>query len=200
MTTAPLSPSRHHCAVRRCSVAVTPSITLALAPSIASLPRCGHRRAAAKLPPTSRCRAAATAAATTLLPPLFALPPPPLTLPPLQHRRQAAAKVALSRCRHAAGTALPPRGRHRAAAVGLCTVAPKLPLTSRCRAAAAAAPPFVGWLLRRCPPSDFVRRSSEHHQQLTNGSTILFMFTFPINLDLFNLSTVSFGSILANIS
>jgi len=39
-----------------------------------------------------------------------------------------------------------------------------------------------------------------HHQQLTNVSTILFMFTFPVNLDLFNLSTVSFGSILANLS
>jgi hypothetical protein len=31
-----------------------------------------------------------------------------------------------------------------------------------------------------------------HHQQLTNGSTILFTFTFPVNLDLFYLSTVSF--------
>jgi len=40
-----------------------------------------------------------------------------------------------------------------------------------------------------------------HHQQLTNGSTILKMFTFLVNLDLFHLSnTVSFGSILANIS
>jgi hypothetical protein len=38
------------------------------------------------------------------------------------------------------------------------------------------------------------RRSSEHHQQLTNGSTILFTFTFPVNLDLFNLSTVFRGS------
>jgi hypothetical protein len=39
------------------------------------------------------------------------------------------------------------------------------------------------------------------HQQLTNGSTILKMFTtFPFNLNLFNLSTVlSFGSILTNI-
>jgi hypothetical protein len=37
-----------------------------------------------------------------------------------------------------------------------------------------------------------------HHQQLTNGSTILFTFTFSVNLDLFNLSTVSFGSISAN--
>ncbi len=39
-----------------------------------------------------------------------------------------------------------------------------------------------------------------HHQQLTNGSTILFTFTFPVNLDLFNLSTVFFGSILAKLS
>ncbi len=38
-----------------------------------------------------------------------------------------------------------------------------------------------------------------HHQQLTNGSTILKTFTFPEFLDLFNLSTVFFGSILANI-
>jgi hypothetical protein len=29
-----------------------------------------------------------------------------------------------------------------------------------------------------------------HHQQLTNSSTILKTFTFPVNLDLFNLSTV----------
>jgi hypothetical protein len=39
-----------------------------------------------------------------------------------------------------------------------------------------------------------------HHQQLTNGSTILKTFMCPDNLDLFNLSAVSFGSILANIS
>jgi hypothetical protein len=39
-----------------------------------------------------------------------------------------------------------------------------------------------------------------HHQQLTNGSTILKMFTFPVNLDFFNLSTVPFSSILAKIS
>jgi hypothetical protein len=31
------------------------------------------------------------------------------------------------------------------------------------------------------------RRSSEHHQQLTNGSTILFTFTFPVNLDFIQL-------------
>ena len=39
-----------------------------------------------------------------------------------------------------------------------------------------------------------------HHQQLTNVSTILQTFTFPVNLDLFNLSTVSFGSILIAIA
>jgi hypothetical protein len=44
------------------------------------------------------------------------------------------------------------------------------------------------------------KRHKQHHHQGTNGSTILFTFTFPVNLDLFNLSTVSFGSILANMS
>jgi len=39
-----------------------------------------------------------------------------------------------------------------------------------------------------------------YHQQLTNGTTILKTFTFPVNLDLYNLFTVSFGSSLANIS
>jgi hypothetical protein len=39
-----------------------------------------------------------------------------------------------------------------------------------------------------------------YYQQLTNGSTILKTFTFPEFLDLFNLFTVFFGSILANIS
>jgi hypothetical protein len=63
-------PWHHLCAFRRRSVAVTPSIALALAPSIAC-----RRRAV-------RCRRAATAA----------------TLPP--HHRQAAAAVALTRCRH----------------------------------------------------------------------------------------------------
>jgi hypothetical protein len=38
-----------------------------------------------------------------------------------------------------------------------------------------------------------------HYQQLTNGSTILKTFTVPEFLDLFNLSTVFFGSILTNI-
>jgi hypothetical protein len=39
-----------------------------------------------------------------------------------------------------------------------------------------------------------------HHQQLTNGSTILKTFTFPEFLDLFKLLYSIFGSILANIS
>ena len=43
------------------------------------------------------------------------------------------------------------------------------------------------------------KRHKQHHQQLTNGSTIFFTFTFPVILDLFNLSTLSCGSILANI-
>ena len=34
------------------------------------------------------------------------------------------------------------------------------------------------------------KRHKHHHHQRTNGSTILFTFTFPVNLDLFNLSTV----------
>jgi hypothetical protein len=44
------------------------------------------------------------------------------------------------------------------------------------------------------------QKQQRHHQQLTNGSTILKTFTFPDNLDLLNLSTVSFGSFLENIS
>jgi hypothetical protein len=47
----------------------------------------------------------------------------------------------------------------------------------------------------------FVKQKQQrHHQQLTNGSTILKTFMFSEFLDLFNLSTVFFGSILANIS
>jgi hypothetical protein len=110
---------------------------------------------------------------TTVLPPSrCAPPPPPLTLPPSCHqhravalpppprRRQAAANVALSRCRHrrscrAAATVLPPL---RCAPLPRCRQPRAVALlpTSRCRAVAAAAPPFVGWLLRCCPPSDVV--------------------------------------------
>jgi hypothetical protein len=43
------------------------------------------------------------------------------------------------------------------------------------------------------------QKKQQNHQQLTNGSTILKTFMFPDNLDLFNLPSVSFGSILANI-
>ncbi len=39
-----------------------------------------------------------------------------------------------------------------------------------------------------------------HQQQRTSSSTILKTFTCPDNLNYFNLSTVSVGSILANIS
>jgi hypothetical protein len=52
---------------------------------------------------------------------------------------------------------------------------------SRCQPPPAVTTLCNGWLLR----SLLSRMSSEHHQQLTNGSTILFMFTFPLNLDLF---------------
>ena len=69
-TTGLRLPSCHHRAFRRRSVAVTSSIALALAPSIA----CRRRT-------VRRCRAAAAAT------------PPP-------RRRQAAADVAQSRCRH----------------------------------------------------------------------------------------------------
>jgi len=55
-------------------------------------------------------------------------------------------------------------------------------------AAAAAAAAGVELIVVNCQR----KRHKKHPQQLTNGSTILFMFTFPINLDLFNLSTVSF--------
>jgi hypothetical protein len=92
--------------------------------------RCRHRRSH---------RAAATAL------------PPSRCAPPSQRRRQAKANVALSRCRH-----------HLAAAKLPLTSAfalpppPQLPRCRHRRAAAAAAPPFDGWLLRCCPPSDFV--------------------------------------------
>ena len=67
----------------------------------------------------------AAAAVAPSLPAAAKLSPPP------QRRRQAVTNVALSRCRHSLAAA-------------------KLPTTSRCRApaTAAAAPPFVGWLLR----------------------------------------------------
>jgi hypothetical protein len=54
---------------------------------------------------------------------------------------------------------------------------------SRCQPSPAVTMLCDGWLLR----SMLSRRSSEHHQQLTNGSTILFTFTFPVNLDFIQL-------------
>jgi hypothetical protein len=98
-------------------------------------------------------------------------------LPPPQRRRQTAANIVLSRCRHHLTAAkLPLTLRFCAATTATaaallplrchcCAVrrpaAAKLPQTSRCRAAATAAaaataPPFVVWLLRCCPPSNFV--------------------------------------------
>ncbi len=69
---------------------------------------CRNRLAATKLPPTSRFRAAGTAAAATALPPLRCAPPPCCC------RRRAAADVALSRCCH--------RRRRRAAVHWLVVV------------------------------------------------------------------------------
>jgi hypothetical protein len=69
-------------------------------------------------------------------------------------------------------------------------VALSLPITTRCCNA-------WKWLV---VASSAKHKQQRHHQQLTNSSTILKTFTSPDNLDLFNLSTVSFGSFLANIS
>jgi hypothetical protein len=107
-----LSPSRNHRAFRRRSIAFTPSIALALAPSIAC-----RRRAV-------RRRRAATAA----------MPPP--------RRRKAAAAVALSRCRHRrchrhhAAAKLPPMLHSRAAALSLTAAA-----TATAAATTTAPPP-----------------------------------------------------------
>ena len=101
-TTGLPSPSCHHRVFRRRSVAVTPLIALALAPSIAC-----HRLA------VRRHRAAAAVATTaTTLPPSFcrrrtvALPPP--LLPSTPRCRQAAADVAQLRCRGWCGRIRPP--------------------------------------------------------------------------------------------
>jgi hypothetical protein len=69
-----------------------------------------------------------------------------VSLPRCRHRRAAAALPPMSAFALPPPPQLPRCHRRRAAA--------KLPPTSRCRAA--AAPLFVGWLLRCCPPSDFV--------------------------------------------
>ena len=135
-TTGLPSPLCHHHAFRRRSViiTITPSITFAMPVHRLSLLRCAPPPHCRQVPPTSRCCAAATAASTALL-------------PPHSSRFHAAATAA-------AAALLLPLCRHRRSAA-------KLPPTSRCRAAttaaaATAAPPFVGWLLRCCPPSDFV--------------------------------------------
>ncbi len=110
---------------------------------------CRHRRTAAKLPPTLRCRAAATTAVPPSCRRLRAV-----ALLPLPGHRQAAADIALWRCRHhrsrrAAAAALPP-----------LRCAPPLtlpPPPCRQQAAATAAPsPFLGWLLHCCLSSNFV--------------------------------------------
>ncbi len=150
-------PSRHHRAFCRRSVAVTPSIALDLAPSIACRRHAVHRRraaaaatppprhrqaATAKLPPPSHCRTAATAAdaAASTKPRRAVLLPPPL------RRRQAAANGTMSRCHHCRS--------HRAAA----TVLPPLRCapTSQCRAAATAADAATAAAL---PPSCPQRRA-----------------------------------------
>jgi hypothetical protein len=147
-------------------------------------PRCCHRAAAVAL-------CAATA-----------LPSPP-------RHRQAAADIPLSRCHHC-------RCHHRRASVRWLLVAlfsavrlrHHMPSCNRrrscfrslspiivfhcrlhrCRRASTAAAAGVELIVINCQR----KRHKQHHQQLTNGSTNLFTFTFPVNLDLFNLSTVSF--------
>ena len=96
--------------------------------------RCRHpSRAAAKLPPTSRCRAAATAAATALL-------PPRCHRRAVRRRRSAAA----GSCRQRRAVALspPPRRRRPLLRCRRCL---------SCRASAAALPPPL-------PPSPSCRR------------------------------------------
>ena len=97
------------------------------------------------LPPPLHCCAATAAAAATA-------PPPSITLSHCRHHR----------CCRVAATALLPL--HCAPLPLLCrrqAAAAKLQPPVRCRAAAiataaAAAPSFIGWLLRCCPPSNFV--------------------------------------------
>jgi len=65
-----VSVSKHAAATATDAAAAAPPPSyVALSHSCAvALPHCHHRRATAKLPPMSRCRAAATTAATALLP------------------------------------------------------------------------------------------------------------------------------------
>jgi hypothetical protein len=126
-------PHRRQATLRYLAAALPPPPRRRQAAADVTMSRCPHRRShravATALPPL-RCAP----------PPRFVLLPPPLTLTPPQRHRQAATNIALSRC------------RHRLAAT-------KLPPTSRCRAAttaaAAAALPFVRWLLLCCTPFDF---------------------------------------------
>jgi len=152
-TVLPLPPRRRQAAAAKL-----------LLQSRCALPQLCHRQAAANVA-LSLChhRCSIRAAAIALPPshfaplPRFVLPPPPLTLPPC--RRQASANVALLGCCHcrrrAVGLPPPPQHPHRchrATTVELCTpatlcnaataadaAAAKLPLTSRCHAAANAA-------------------------------------------------------------
>jgi hypothetical protein len=124
---------------------------------VALLSRCRHRLAAAKLPPTSRCRADATAAAAAAAPPfvgwlLRCCPPSDRT-----HRRNWRRKRndLLVDKAWDKDVLLFKRWRSRRQ--------PPPAVTTLCD----------GCLLR----SLLSRRSSEHHQQLTNGSTILFTFS-----------------------
>jgi hypothetical protein len=58
--------------------------------------------------------------------------------------------------------------------------------TTTTTAATAAATPVVELTVLHCQR----KRQQQHHHQRTNGSTNVKMFTSPVDLDLFNLSTV----------
>jgi hypothetical protein len=114
------------------------------------LPRCCHRAAA-----VSMCAAFALWAGATV------------ALSRCRHHRAAAKLLPTSRCCAAATAAvamlLPPGCRRYAVSRYRRRVAAKLPPPSRycaaaiaATAAAAATLPFVGWMLRCCPPPDFV--------------------------------------------
>ncbi len=118
-TTGLPSPSRHHRAFRRRSVAVTPSIALALAlaPSIACCRNAVRRccAATATTPPPRRRHATATPPPSCRRHRTVALPSPPshVALSCCCHHRAATKLPPTSRCRPAATTAatalLPPR-------------------------------------------------------------------------------------------
>ena len=121
------NPSCHHRQCPFCCPPPSPTL-VAVTITITLFVAITIARATTKLPPTLRSRAAATAAdaAATTAP-----PPSYLTLS----------------CCRAAPTATPPPSCRRPPAVALPP--PPLPLLSHCRS-------FIGWLLRCCPPSDFV--------------------------------------------